>query len=211
MSTETLGFMLQGVSQQQAKVRSSGQVTEQVNLLSDVNKGLTTRPATERLGAIVDITADASKSYTVDIEGTLYRVVLEEGQVPKVYGYDASKPVVTNPHAQQAYISTNSAVYVYDKTVYITNRDKVVEKITATYNAEITENWGYVFCLGGLFTRKYTVDVVVGTQTVTASFTTPDGTTAGDAALTTTDNIVKELRDALVVAFAAAAPPIGTA
>jgi len=210
MSTESLGFMLQGVSQQQAKVRSSGQVTEQVNLLSDVNRGLTTRPATERLGAIDAITETGSKSYTVDIEGDLYRVVLETGEVPKVYGYDATTPAVTNPNAQQAYISTNAAVYVYDKTVYITNRDMLVETVAKSYTSEITENWGYIFCLGGLFTRKYTVDVTVGTQKVTASFTTPDGTTAGDAALTTTDNIVKELHDALVLAFAAATPAITT-
>ena len=210
MSTETLGFMLQGVSQQQAKVRSSGQVTEQVNMLSDVNRGLTTRPATERLGAIADITTSDSKSYTVDIGGDLYRIVLAAGSVPKVYGYDAASLVVSNPNAQQAYISTNAAVYVYDQTVYITNREMKVEKINTSYTSEITQNWGYVFCLGGLFTRTYTVDVVVGTQRVTASFTTPDGTTAGDAALTTTDNIIKKLRDALVLAFAAAIPAITT-
>lgn len=210
MSTESLGFMLQGVSQQQAKVRSSGQVTEQVNMQSDVNRGLTTRPATERLGVIGDITAEGSKSYTVDIEGDLYRVVLETGEVPKVYSYDASAPVVSNPNMQQGYISTNAAVYVYDKTVYITNRDMIVEKIAATYTSEITENWGYLFCLGGLFTRKYTVDVTVGTQTITASFTTPDGTSAGDAALTTTDNIIHELYLDLIAKFAAAIPAITT-
>lgn len=210
MSTETLGFLLQGVSQQQAKVRSSGQVTEQVNLHSDVNRGLTTRPATERLGAIDDITDTGGKSFTVEIEGALYRVVLENGGVPEVYGYDATKPTVTNPHSQQAYISTNAAVYVYDNTVYITNREMIVENIATSYASEISENWGYVFCLGGLFTRKYTVDVTVGTQTVTASFTTPDGTSAGDAVLSTADNIIHELYLDLIAKFAAAIPAITT-
>lgn len=205
MPTETLGFLLQGVSQQQPKVRSSGQVTEQVNWLSDVNRGLTTRPATERLGALPVITSADSKSATVDINNVLYRVVLADGAVPKVFAYDGTQKTVNNPDTAQAYVSTNAAVYTYDNTVYITNRDKIVGITADTYTSEVTTNWGYVYCLGGVFTRNYTVNLTIGATTVTAHYTTPDGLTAGDADLTTADHIIGELKTNLEAALVTAA------
>lgn len=203
MTTETLGYLLQGVSQQQAKVRSAGQVSEQVNWLSDVNRGLTTRPGSVRLGSIDAPTLDASRSFTVDLDGDLYRVVLENGLLPKVYDYTGAAQTVAGD-SSQPYVSTDAAIYTYDSTVYITNRSKIVELGTATYTSTVVSNWGYLYCLGGLFTRTYRVSLTVGSVTVEASYTTPDGDVAGDAENASADKITEELRDALITALAAA-------
>ncbi len=202
--TETLGFLLQGVSQQQPKIRSTGQVTEQVNFHSDVNRGLTTRPATERLGATPAVTDEGSKSFTVDLSGTLYRIVLEEGKKPKVFGYDGSAKTVTNVGSPNAYVSTDAAVYTYDDVVYILNRGKTVATKVVDYSSTVTENWAYVYCLGGLFSRTYSMDLTVGSTTVTAAYTTPDGTAAGDPEKATTDYIIHQLNLDLVSALSGA-------
>lgn len=203
MATETLGFLLQGVSQQQAKVRSAGQVTEQVNFLSDVNKGLTTRPGTERLGSLVAITPDDSKSFTIRVNDIPYRIVLTANDRPKVYDYTGAVVTVTGD-VSNAYISTNAAVYTYDETVYITNRDMVVALGVDTYTSMVRQNWGYVYSLGGLFNRKYEVTLTVGTVAVTGTYTTPDGTTAGDPNLATADHIATQLKTSLDAALSVA-------
>ena len=53
----TLGSLLQGVSQQPAHIRNDGQVTEQVNMVSDVVRGLTSRPASDLQAYNVTATA----------------------------------------------------------------------------------------------------------------------------------------------------------
>lgn len=203
MTTETLGFLLQGVSQQQPKVRSPGQVSEQVNWLSDVNRGLTTRPGTERLGVINAITEDTSKSFTVSIGNDLYRVVLENNRKPKVFDYTGAAKTVSGANTQ-AYISTDAAVYTYDQKVYITNRNKVVATKATSYTSTVKQNWGYVYCLGGLFTRTYKVTLTVDGTAVEGEYTTPDGDVAGDAEKASADYIIEQLRDALIAALATA-------
>lgn len=203
MATETLGFLLQGVSQQQAKIRSAGQVSEQVNFLSDVNRGLTTRPGTERLGSVAAITPADSRSFTVTLADTPYRIVLEDGKKPTVLDYTGAAISVSGADTN-TYISTNAAVYTYDQTVYIANRDKVVALDVDTYTNMVSTNWGYVYSLGGLYNRKYEVTLTVGAVAVTGTYTTPDGTTAGDPNLATADYIAAQLKTSLDAALASA-------
>ena len=204
MATESLGYMLQGVSQQQPKVRQPGQVQDQLNFHSDVNLGLTTRPYSELIGDFASPPSRTSKDITVEIDQELFRLVLRDGALPRVFDYTGQERAVTGTGA--AYCSRNSAVYVYDDTCYVANRDTVVAA-DAAYDptADVVQNVGYAFALGGAFSRRYSIKIEWGASyTVTGVYTTPAGTEAGDAEQASADYIITQLRQDIIDKLAAA-------
>lgn len=192
MTTESMGYMLQGVSQQQPKVRLPGQVTEQINWLADINKGLTSRPHTDLVGTLSSPVEDATRSVTVKINQELFRVVMRNGQLPRVIDYTGTERVVTGTNA--AYCSTDSACYVYDSVVYMTNRNRIVTKDNSfDPSSEYIPRYTWAYVLGGTFSRRFVVTLRFGSTTVSGSYSTPDGTGAGHAALAASDKIMEEL------------------
>tara|TARA_Y100000296_G_scaffold66371_1_gene78392 strand:+ start:17842 stop:20151 length:2310 start_codon:yes stop_codon:yes gene_type:complete len=186
--------MLQGVSQQPTRIRVDGQVTEQINYVSDVAQGLTSRPATEQVFEF-DSVAVGTRFYNVEVSGVDYILGYAPG-VMRIWDLAGTEyPVAYQDAAAQTYIGSDMRFYVYDQTVYCTNRDKVVE-IDPT-PVGYPHYAVYATCLGGNFSRTYRVTVIVEGTEYEASYTTPDGTAAGDANKTSSSYIVQQLANSL--------------
>lgn len=191
----TLGALLQGVSQQPANIRNDGQVTEQINMVSDVVRGLTSRPATELVAYNTGATADLTfRNVTMGKER--FQVGFAAGVVEVIDSLGVSR-TVTLAAGTGTYIGASMEVYVYNDIAYLLNREQVVamdSSITAA-EAEVVHDEGYVSVLGGEFSHTYTVTLQYTDGTsADGVYTAPDGTTAGDAALTASTYIADQLK-----------------
>ncbi len=195
----TLGALLQGVSQQPPNLRNDGQVTEQINMVSDVVRGLTSRPATE----LVDYNATLSSGLNfrnITMGKERFQVGFSTGNVEVVDSLGVSR-TVTLGAGTGAYIGTEMEVYVYNDIAYLLNRDTVcaMNATTTAQEALVVIDEGYVSLLGGEFSHTYTVEVEYNDATViTGTYTAPNGATAGDAALTASTYIADQLRISLL-------------
>jgi len=194
----TLGSMLQGVSQQPAHIRNDGQVTEQINMASDVVRGLTSRPGSDLVAYNTALSTDLAFRNVV-MQGNRFQVGTKTG-VLEVLDDVGVKRSVTLDAGVSTYLGPAMEVYVYDDVAYLLNRDKVVamDSSTTAQEALVTTDEGLVSCLGGAFSHTYTVTVEYEDGvTFSGSYTAPDGTTAGDAAKTSSDYIADQLKTAL--------------
>ena len=196
----TLGALLQGVSQQPAAIRNDGQVTEQINMVSDVVKGLTSRPATELVA--FNTTATAGMRFrNVTMGGERFQIGYGSGVLEIIDDLGVSRSV-TLDSGVGAYIEDQMEVYVYDGRVHLLNRNKVVAMDTDTTAAEanVVIGEGLVSCDGGEFSHTYTVSLEYSDATVAVgTYVAPDGTTTGDAAKTASDYIINELKTSLAL------------
>ena len=191
----TLGSLLQGVSQQPAHIRNDGQVTEQINMVSDVVRGLTSRPASDLQAYNATTTPDLAFRNIV-IDGDRFQVGFKAGDLEIL---DASGTTMTfTPDAGTLdYVGTNMEIYVYDEVPYLLNRDKVtaMDASTTAALAEVKQDEGYIVCFGGQFSHTYTASLEYTDGTVaTGTYVAPDGTTAGDAAKSAADYIANQVK-----------------
>lgn len=196
-SRGTLGFMLQGVSQQAERVQPDGHVREQINWLDDPNGGKTTRPGTTLMHSYTNIPENAFIS-TIVLDNNLYLVACSEGSL-KLYDYEGNEYSVSSTADDFDYISTNAAVYGADNEIVVVNKDMVVQG-TNDETDDITQ-WGYALHLGGQFGKTYTLRMVYSdgpNDTISVSYTTPSGDSSGDAANTAAGAIMQNLLTSLV-------------
>lgn len=205
MATQgSLGSLLQGVSQQPARIRLPGQVSEQVNMVSDVSTGLSSRPAVREISVLPNATGNLA-FYHLTYQGQVY-IVGHRDQTIRVWGLDGTEyQVIVQDAAARNYLSRNMRFHVFGDKVYCTNRDRVVEKEPATVGRPF--HVALVSALGGNYSRTYTVTITFPNGVVKiGSYTTPDGDTPGDAEKTTSEYIIDQIRADLV----ASGPPAGT-
>ena len=196
LKSGTQGSLLQGVSQQPERVRLEGQVSDQVNMLSDITLGLSSRPTTEELSTLTG--ADASQSFQeIRFKGTTY-----------LFGYQGSTlrawtlqgtPVTVNVigAGTLAYLGDNLRFHVIEDQIVLLNRDKVVAIKPNTDTQDFYT--GIVAARGGQFSRTYSIEIEFGDgQIFEASYEAPDGTSTGDAALTSAEAIAEALYDAFL-------------
>jgi len=189
----TLGSLLQGVSQQPARIRLEGQVTEQINMYSDVATGLTSRSGYDLIGTLPNASSNL-KFGELFLQGSNYIVGYTTGTL-KIWndsGVEQSLVVESGTN----YIGTDMRFSVFDDKVYLTNRDLTVEQRTSAegYPFHVT----LVSALGGNFTRTYKVTITFSNGVVsTATYTTPHGENSGDAALSNSTYIITQLRNQL--------------
>jgi hypothetical protein len=195
----TLGALLQGVSQQPPSLRNDGQVTEQINMVSDVVRGLTSRPATELIAYNTVLAADLSfRNVTIGKER--FQIGFSTGNVEVVDTLGVTH-TVTLDAGTGAYIGTSMEVYVYNDIAYLLNRDLTVaiDATTTAQEALVVRDEGYVTVLGGEFSHTYDVEIEYNDGVVfSGSYTAPDGTTAGDASQTASTYIADQLRISLL-------------
>lgn len=202
----TLGAMLQGVSQQPAYLRSDGQVTEQINFIPDVTRGLTTRPAAE-LGNIF-YTDETRDWINVQLKGDSISLGINDGTIVAKTKTGVDVPVTNGTNA---YLGRNARAYVYDNEIYVLNRDKVVAMSSNTIHTsaqgdqDVTvdgkryyRNGGYITCLGGRFSNTYTIRLQYSDGSVAyGTYTTPDGTEAGHADQIRANYILSQLYNSI--------------
>lgn len=197
----TLGAMLQGVSQQPAYLRPSGKVTEQINFTSDVVQGLTSRPALRENGYLRDYPVDALNFKSFEVDGQHFILGYKAGTLVIWDTNGVEYSVAEGLAGDLNYIGDDIALYSYEGSVYITNRNTDVQISTDKTEglANVILGGSFVTILGGKFSRKYKVVVTYADGTsYTSSYTTPDGDTNGDAAKASAGYIATKLNDALV-------------
>lgn len=191
LKSGSLGTLLQGVSQQPDRVRLEGQVTEQVNMISDVTRGLSTRPATNEGPALQG--GDGSYNYQdLSFKGDDIIIGYKEGDI-LVWGTDGSSIEVIPDYADaKDYIGDNMQFHVVDGQIVLLNRE-VVTRESDVIN-EPLYNLAMYHCLGGQFSKTYSVTLTFSNgYSQTESYTTPDGTGDGDADSTTAEAIVRNI------------------
>lgn len=189
----TLGSMLQGVSQQPSRIRVLGQVSEQLNMYSDVAVGLTSRPATEVIGTLTNAASDLTYQ-NVSLQGEDFIVGYKDNRI-RIWDDQGIERTVNN--GTDNYIGVDMRFSVFEDTLYCTNRNRIVSSTVTPAGKDF--HVVLVTALGGNFTRTYKLDVTLPDTTVlSVEYTTPDGDAAGDAALTTATAVITGLRDELL-------------
>jgi hypothetical protein len=186
-----ISSLLQGVSQQPARERLKGQCELQINCSSDTVRGLTRRNPTEFIKTL--LTTEDTYSFFMYKGDSLgeYLVAYKAGDV-RVFGLDGTEYTVTEIDDALDYVPDAGIRFEgIEEDIYLVNPTKV---ITASPDVpEYVEDAAIVFLLGGQYGRAYTIVVEWGTTTVTATYTTPDGSSSSHILNVATDFIADKL------------------
>lgn len=197
--------LLQGVSQQIARERQPGQVTAQENMLSDAVTNVRRRPGAEYRFSMAGsgATSDNIKALYTDIAGTSIHVVINTSTgtvqvMDKTYAVLAS---LSDPYLI-AVDSKSVRVATVGDEVFMLNKEK--QPTTAGASTGLApEKRGMFYVAAGAFSKAYVVTVKTSLGTTTATYNTPTGAGAGDAALATPVYIATQLMNALAPNMAA--------
>ncbi len=211
--------LLNGVSQQPPSLRHTSQAEVQENGLSSVTRGLEKRPCTEHIAKLSNLPTSntafihpikysSDEDYTVVITSSGFSIYDQDGNSRTVKNEDGSTlsgvPAYITNQAGVAFGASLKAVSVGD-TTFIVNRTKTVEIDTHTETARPHEAMFYVRQADyGL-----TYEITVGS--VTASYTTPDGSSSTHATEIGTDYIVTQLLNDLTLPAGYTKEQIGSA
>ncbi len=188
--------LIQGVSQQSPELRLPGQVTESVNMLSDPVTGLRRRPGLEVKQNITWSGAQEGRfrAWFTDIAGQRVHLMLNTAT--------GNLKVLNEQFVEQAEF-TNSYLINADSTrirgasvgneFFLCNVDQIPVVAPESEVLQNPAHAGFFYIAAGAFSRAFTITFGYNNGTINATYTTPDGTTAGDAALATPEYIANQL------------------
>lgn len=199
ISSETHTSLIQGISQQAEISRGTASAADQENCLNEVLDG-----AVSRMGSVVistfnasytdpfihEIIRNESEKYVVLIEGGNLRIFNRITGVEATITGSISSYLVQSGSARRSF----QAVTVGD-TTFLLNRTKVVAM--GTTKSAKRPNQGCVYFRAGGYLVTYKLTLVVNGTAYNTSYTTPDNSTAANAAFITTDHVATEFMDAL--------------
>lgn len=205
--------LLGGVSQQVYTDRQLSQVEVQTNMTSDTVRGLRKRPGTRlhqqldntltdwwspgNYGHLRFHTTNLGWGITTFIVNTITGRVISIVETETVQFIGQSNYLITSNPADIVFATVGS-------TLYAGNTSKLPALVTAETRMNPNRR-GYFFVLAGSYGRVYSLTVRTNLGSVSASYTTPDGTTAGDAAKATGEYIIGQLLSQLTPAIGGAA------
>lgn len=183
--------LLMGVSQQAPQDRVPGQLTTQLNMISDPVTGLRRRPGTEFIQVLADLnldTAQRPRVYHTDINNrSVVMLVFPDTGDLLVFddqtGEELYRPATTS-YLQAASASLLQLVTMGDE-VFIANLGIKPGKLPPT-GTKNPKRFGYFYVVAGQYAKDYTL-TFTNSQTglsYIATYTTPTGQNAGDPALT---------------------------
>lgn len=203
MSTYEAAYksLLQGVSQQLPEERLPGQLTSQVNMVSDPVTNLRRRPGVlfRKSWAWASADYEHSLGWFTDIAGSRVHILLNTntGNI-RILNENFVEEASLNAGA---YLTNADPTHIRATSVgnefFLCNVDKspVVQYGTTDQNPA---NSGFFYVVSGAFSKGYSVTIVHGDGSINASYTTPSGTGSGDAALATPEYIAEQLYNQLV-------------
>jgi len=200
--------LLQGVSQQIPSERLPGQVGAQENMLSDPVTNVRRRPgcALAFSRASTDSNSDNLKGWFTDIAGERVHVILNTATGEVVLLDEAHTELAVLDGAP--YLVASAPNMIQAATVgdefFLLNRS-IKPTAGAAGAGDDPQGAGFFYIVAGAFSRKYEVTITTSVGTISASYTTPDGTGGGHAALTTPSYIAEQLDAGLVTAGLATA------
>ena len=203
MSTYEAAYksLLQGVSQQLPEERLPGQLTSQVNMVSDPVTNLRRRPGVLFRKSWAWASADYGHSlgWFTDIAGSRVHILLNTNT--------GNIRILNENFVEEASLNAGAYLINADPTriratsvgneFFLCNVDKapVVQYVTTDPNPA---NSGFFYIVSGAFSKGYHVTVVYPDGSLTASYTTPSGTGSGDAAMATPEYIAEQLYNQLL-------------
>lgn len=203
-----LKSIIQGVSQQVPRERLDGQVSLQTNMLSDVVRGMRRRPGMRMRTAGISYsgawTRDQLFACSVDAGDSAVHVVINTAMgtlkvMNEGFGtlYNANHPYLIGLDARAIQVATLRGY------LYICNTEqqpvKVVD-LSDTLNPDFT---GFFYVPAGQFSKVYNVSATIAGVTYTGTYTAPNGSAPGDAALTTPEYITTQLANTLTASAGA--------
>lgn len=198
--------ILGGVSQQVYTDRQPSQVEVQTNMSSDTVHGLRKRPGTRltldldnaetkwwslgNYGHLRTYTTNLGWGVTEFIVNTVTGCVISIVETETVQYIGQYPYLVSSNPADIVFTTVGSTLYIGNTSV-----KPVVETDETRVDPALR---GYFFVLAGSYGRVYSVTIKTATGTYTASYETPDGTSAGDSELATGEYIIGQLGTQLI-------------
>lgn len=203
--------MLGGVSQQEAHLRLDGQVTEQINMLSDAVRGVCRRPGSTK---VATISTPADKQFVLlNIQAEVYLLAFATGSADLTCinaRTGAEVMVAALPTGVGAYIDACVAsgqpfkACSFGSYAVVTNAG-VLPTLQHTPPSPLNRTQpyaGYIYIPSGAYNTQYNVQVDLGGSVSLVSFTTPNGTSSAHIAASTPVAIATELADLLTADLA---------
>lgn len=201
MSTFESSFksLLQGVSQQIPKERLPGQVTAQLNMMSDPVTNLRRRPGSQfqRADSFGTVDPLKIKTWFTDVSGERCHVVLNT-LTGVLRLYDPSWNIL-HTYGAAAYLQglpENIQAASVGNEFFLCNTT-AIPTVTGSLGGPSPMLNGFFYVVSGSFSRAYTVTLSWSGGSNTYSYTTPSGSTAGDAALATPEYIAGQIVTAI--------------
>lgn len=205
--------LLQGVSQQVARARLPGQLTEQTNMLSDPVTGLRRRPGIEYKYTQTESQVDADSVFAMysDIAGARCHVMVNTKTGTVTIRDDN---YLLDQTLQNNYLIANSARSIRAASVgdslFLANTEVIPQSIAVTTGYEPARRM-YLYVRASAFSKTYSVNVAYGPHSGTFSYTTPNGTDPSHAGQSTTDYIAASLISQISTWFSTYLPTLGFA
>lgn len=202
MSTYEAAYksLLQGVSQQLPEERLSGQLTSQVNMVSDPVTNLRRRPGVLFRKSWAWDNADYGHSlgWFTDIAGSRVHILLNTNT--------GNIRILNENFVEEANLNAGAYLVNTDPTriratsvgneFFLCNVDKTPVAQYGT-TAPNPANSGFFYVVSGAFSKGYNVNIVHGDGALTATYTTPSGTGTTDAERATPEYIAEQLHNQL--------------
>ncbi|AZF95026.1 hypothetical protein [Pectobacterium phage Zenivior_B1] len=189
--------LLQGVSQQVPRERLDGQVSVQLNRLSDVVNGNRRRPGARYLADVPTTSQYDNRVFAsyVDVQDTANHVIIntETGQLLIL-----SEDFTTTLHSStQAYLVASAASAIQTASLrgylYLANTEKAPAKVYGSTAQQDPSKTGFYFVRTPAFQKDYDITLSNSTGTYTYTYRTPTGTGSGDADLAKPSYIISDL------------------
>lgn len=187
------GRPVQGISQQPDRVRQEGQCTQQINGIPDVVKGLTKRPSTEFIKAIMQSGVSSNSAFhSYDRGDEQYFMFIQPNtSLIKVFDVNGVEQIVNHTHGD--YLNNARPDLNLDFTTvadytFITNRTVPVT-MTSDKSPQLTR-MGIVYSQYATYGKTY---AILADGVVIASYETPDGSDASHINNVATDYIANQL------------------
>lgn len=197
--------LIQGVSQQPPRIRIPGQCTVQENFRSNPVEGLQRRPPTVHIKDLYD-DATAQQYYDYELGGKRYIVAAGIGNL-RVFDTAGNEYPVTEVDDAFDYLDGGKLNFTtIEKNTFVANTTTTVAMLDGAMDYET--NGSIIYILGGQYSKKFEISIQVTklsdntVATTTASFTTPNGSTASHIDQIATSYIA----NALLTAITTAAP-----
>lgn len=185
--------LIQGVSQQPAKIRLMGQCSVQENCSSNPVDGLTRRPPTDYISALSELNTDA-QFYDFTLNGIDFILVIYAATV-KVFDILGNEYQVTlGTGASDYLIGSPLSFTTIDKDTYIANPNIVVKMKTDT--KEYSPQSSIIHLVGGQYGRTYKVTVKWGVSSSSFQYIAPNGAASSDTPKVATTYIASHLETA---------------
>lgn len=193
--------LLQGVSQQIPRLRLDGQVSKQVNMLADPVTNIRRRTGTPLLATYNFGSITGTDLYTQYLErGTDGRNLVINTQTGNWWLLNkAGTSIITagqDNYLKAAQGSSSIQTTSVSGELFILNREMVPDVVRNSTKQD-PKTTGWYFTKVGAFSKTYTLTVTTSAKTYSATYTTPNGLTSGDADKSTPTYITNELANSL--------------